>query len=82
MLVIGLESTVHHYAIIFYYSHREFRLKIGWGIIGLWKKYILDYFDYQNQGKKIFWIPVLSFLRAKPTGTDESHQIGQIGGAI
>ena len=30
-------------------------------IIGLWKKCILDNFDMQNQGKKNFWIPTLSF---------------------
>ena len=37
-------------------------MKCG-GIICIWKKYILDNFDKQNQGKKIFWIPTLSFWR-------------------
>ena len=32
------------------------------GIIGLWRKHILDNFDNQNQGEKIFWISTLSFL--------------------
>ena len=31
------------------------------GIIGLWKKCILDNFDNQNQGRNNFWIPRLSF---------------------
>ena len=31
------------------------------GIIGGWKKCILDNFDNQNQGKKFFWNPTLSF---------------------
>ena len=32
------------------------------GIIGLWEKDILDNFKNQNQRKKNFWIPSLSFL--------------------
>ena len=35
-------------------SHREFWLRNGRGIIGLWKKYILLFECRQNQGKKNF----------------------------
>ena len=35
-------------------AHREFWLRNGRGIIGLWKKYILLFECRQNQGKKNF----------------------------
>ena len=42
------------------YAHRESRLR-NVEALYLWKKYILDDFDNQNQGKKNCWIPTLSF---------------------
>ena len=48
------------------------------GIIGLWKKYILDNFDNQNQGKKKIWTPT---FRAEATCTNKSNLTGRLASA-